>query len=401
MNYEDMNLIQVKERRDALKVEKRAMLTAAEVEIKDMTIAADVEARTATIVADVAKVDKEDRELETREKELTNLETRKQTALDITAGKIAPTVIESRKEMKQMDKILTPEMPEYRSAYFKTLAGEQLTEIEQRAFTATTANFGGALPITTLNEIWSNIEEEHPILGDIDLRRTGTIMEVSLHTAIAAGDAAVVAEGVANNDEENTFIKVTLSGKDFSKSVEISYALGLMTAPALETYLVAEISARMGAALARDIVAQIIADTDAGNKTTSAAVKVTTFIELNGLFGLLKQAKNVVVYATRATFFKYLTSIVDTTDRPIFQTSMQDGSLGNLLGSLVKIEDAVADNVFLIGAPKQVVGNMIQDIMIESDKDIKRHVNIYAGYARFECKLKNSLSFAVFTMKQA
>lgn len=299
------------------------------------------------------------------------------------------------------NKVLTLEMPEYRSAYFKTLAGEQLSEIEQRAFTATTTNFGGAMPTATLNEIWSNIEEEHPIINDITLYRTGTIMEVSLHTAIVAGDAAVVAQGVANDDEENTFIKVTLSGKDFSKSVEISYALGLMSAPALETYLVKEISDRLGAAIARDIVAQIIADTAAGNKKTSAAVKITTFVELNGLFALLKQAKNVVVYANRSTFFTYLTSIVDTTGRPLFQTSMQDGAIGNLIGSLAKIEDAVADNVFIIGDPKQVKGNMIQDIMVESDKDIKRHVNIYAGYARFECKLSNSLSFVIFTMKLA
>lgn len=377
MTLEEMNLIQVNER-----------LAALDLEVRD---AVSVEA------VETAKTEKAG--LLERKAELEDLETRKQTALDITAGKIAPPVIETRKDIKQMEKIMTPEMPEYRSAYFKTLAGEQLTEIEQRAFTATTANFGGAMPVATLNEIWSNIEEEHSILGDITLYRTGTVMEVSVHTAIVAGDAAVVAQGVANNDEENTFIKITLSGKDFSKSVEISYALGFMTAPALESYLVSEISDRLGAALARDVVAQIIADTAAGNKKTSAAVKITTFVELNSLFALLKQAKNRVVYANSTTIYTYLTSLVDSTNRPLFQTSMQDGNIGNLIGAPVKIEDAIADNVFFIGDPKKVKGNMIQDIMIESDKDIKRHVNIYAGYARFECKLSNPLSFVIFTMK--
>lgn len=293
----------------------------------------------------------------------------------------------------------TKASPEYRSAFFKKLAGETLSEIEERAFTSTTANFGGALPVETVKQIISNIEEEHPILRDITLYRSGTILEVTLHNAIAAGDAAVVNQGVANADEENTWAKVTLSGKDFAKSVEISYALSKMNGQALEAYLVQEISERLGAALAKDVVTQVVADTHADNKKTSAAVKVTTFVELNGLFALLKQAKGKAVYCNEFTLYSYLTSIVDTTGRPVFQPSMQDGVAGMLLGSPVKVEDAVADNIFLIGAPKKVIGNMVQDIMIESDRDIKRHVDIFSGYARFECKLTNAKSFVVFTMK--
>ena len=30
---------------------------------------------------------------------------------------------------------------------------------------------------------------------------------------------------------------------------------------------------------------------------------------------------------------------------------------------------------------------MVQDIMVESDKDIKKHVITYSGYARFQCAL--------------
>ena len=67
----------------------------------------------------------------------------------------------------------------------------------------------------------------------------------------------------------------------------------------------------------------------------------------------------------------------------------------------MKVEDAVAANVLYIGYPKQVVGNMIQDIMVESDKDIKKHVITYAGYARFECKLLAPAAFAKVTVKQS
>jgi len=219
----------------------------------------------------------------------------------------------------------TIKSPEYRSAYFKKMADEVLNEVEERAFTHVTSNFGGALPVETLNMIWSNMEESHAILGDITLYRTGSILEVTLHNAIAAGDAAVTAQGVAPADEENTFAKVTLSGKDFAKVVYVSYALGTMSGGALEQYLTSEIGERLGAALAADIVAQITADTAAANKVTSAAVKETTYAELNSLFALLKQAKDKVIYANDAAIYGYLTSIVDTTGRPIFfLTQIQD-----------------------------------------------------------------------------
>ena len=350
--------------------------------------------------ADLDAIETEIRSLE-EAKEKLNKKAEQREAL-IEQAKKESVLVEKQEERKEVNKMeFTLHSPEYRSAYFKRLAEEKLTEVEERAYTSTTANFGGALPVETVNKIWSNIEEEHAILGDITLYRSGSILEVTLHNAIVAGDAAVVNQGVANADEENTFAKVTLSGKDFSKTVEISYALSKMNGQALEQYLVGEISARLGAALAADVVAQIIADTAAGNKKTSAAVKVTTFAELNSLFALLKQAKGKVVYCNEFTLYSYLTSIVDTTGRPIFQPSMQAGIQGMLIGSPVKVEDAVADNVFLIGAPKKVVGNMVQDIMIETDRDIKRHVDIFSGYARFQCKLTHDKSFVVFTMKLA
>ena len=376
-------------------------MSLSEIETRFAEIRTLVESETDMNVEALELLTKEADALEERKAEL-NKKAEERAALIEKAKTSTEVVAELKKERKNMDEILTREQilesKEYRSAFFKKLAGEALNEAELR-FTSTTGNFGGSLPVETAKQIFSNIEEQHPILGDITLYRTGSVFEISLHNAIAAGDAAIVAQGLANADEENTWAKVTLSGKDFSKHVEISYALSKMNGQALEQYLVQEISERLGAALAKEVVTQVTADTHADNNKTSAAVKVTTFAELNGLFALLKQAKGKAVYCNEFTLYSYLTSIVDTTGRPIFQSSMQDGVAGMLLGSPVKVEDAVADNIFLIGAPKKVVGNMVQDIMIESDRDIKRHVDIFSGYARFECKLTNAKSFVIFTMK--
>lgn len=338
-------------------------------------------------------------ELQTRRAEInTEIENREKI---LKEAKSKGFTVAQPKEVKTMEEKFTLASPEFRSAFFKTLAGEKLNEVEQRAFVETTATFGGALPVETANQIWSNIEEEHPILGDITTYRAKSVLEITVHTAIAAGDAAVVAQGVANADAQNTYVKVTLSGKDFSMSVDVSYAMGMMASPALEPYLIQEISDRIGSALSADVIAQIVADTAAGNKKTSAAVKVTTYVELNSLFALLKASRGAVVYANEATIYNYLTSIVDTTGRPVFQPNANDDIVGYLLGKPVKIESAGTDNLFYIGNPKKITGNFVQDIMIEFAKDIKTHVYTYAGYARFECKLTNDKAFVVFTVKQA
>ena len=52
----------------------------------------------------------------------------------------------------------------------------------------------------------------------------------------------------------------------------------------------------------------------------------------------------------------------------------------------------------LIGDPKKVVYNMVQDIMIESDRDIKKHVTTYSGYARGQGALIDGAAFAQLTV---
>ena len=64
------------------------------------------------------------------------------------------------------------------------------------------------------------------------------------------------------------------------------------------------------------------------------------------------------------------------------------------------MEDAVADNKILVGDPKKVVFNMIEDIMLEKEKDIKNHVYTYSGYARGEGALIDDKAFAELTVTE-
>ena len=292
---------------------------------------------------------------------------------------------------------------EYRRAFLLELAGrrEEMSHEERAAFVHTTANTTAPLPTTMLNQIWDLVSKQHCIMQDITIYRTGTILEVVKHTAIAQGAAKTVAENTANDDEQNTTVKVTLSGKDFSKHVEISYAMERMSIDALESYLVQEISRGLGEALADDIVATIRSGIATDNKVTTSAVGAVTYGELANLFGRLARVGTVSVYATRSTIYTHLVAMVDSTGRPIFQPSLQAGQQGVLLGAAIKIEDSVGDGKLLIGDGSKVLYNMIQDIMIETDRDIKTHKVIHSGYARGSGTLIDEKAFAELTIKSA
>lgn len=367
----------------------------------------EIEARMAEIAkeldnenADVDALEKEVRELKDEKKAIAETAEKRQALRDEVAGG-AGTVVRKFALDAAEDRSFNADSKEYRNAFLKDLLGLEMSKEERAAFVHTTANTTAVLPTTMLNQIWDLVSKQHAIMGDITIYRTGTILEVVKHTAITQGAAKTLSENTANDDEQNTFVKVTLSGKDFAKHVDISYAMERMSIDALEQYLVSEISASLGDAMAADVIAQIGTDTAAGNKVNSAAAGALTFTELAKLFGLLKRVGAVSVYATRSTIYNYLVGMVDSTGRPIFQPSAQAGQEGVVLGAAIKVEDAVADDVILIGDGSKVVYNMVQDIMIESDRDIRRHVTTYSGYARGQGALVDPNAFAQLTITAA
>ena len=376
MNIEEMNLEQLETRR-------------AEIE----SINAE------TYEGDIEELRKEMDTIEARKAELEEMEARKKNAELLQNHEVTPQKTDKPEERR--NDMFALDSKEYRTAWCKEMLGMALTDEERTAFVHTTGTTSGqtagyTIPTTLLNKIWDLIEGKHAILGDITIYRTGTIIEVAKRTAIAAGDAATVSEGAApSDDENNTFAKVTLSGKDFAKTVEISYALGIMSIDGFEQFIVNEIADRLGAALAADIITQIGTDYySTGNDLDVATSGKVVWTDIAGALAVLKNVNGITVYASQATIYKYIVGMVDSTGRPLFQHDANEAIRGYLAGFPVKVEDAIADNLIWLGDPKQVVGNMVQDIMVESDKDIKKHVNIFSGYARFQCSLLAPKAFA-------
>lgn len=275
---------------------------------------------------------------------------------------------------------------EYRSAFYANLRGEA-TE-EQRSTLLTAGTDAIAIPKALDDKIWDNIYTDHPILGDIDIKRTGVILEVTKHTKVKAGKAGKVEEGTAATLEDNEFVKVTLVGQDYAKTVELSYAAAKMSQGALEDYLATEVANSMGEALATETFAKMKTDLGAA-AVTVAKGKNLTFADFCKAVGSVQRGTNLKVYASRAKKFEQIVGMVDTAGQPVFRD-------GCTLGYDVKEDAAAGDDIFIVDTSKFVL-NMVQDIMIENDRDIKNHKIIISGYARAEGCMRDAGAGAYVT----
>lgn len=356
-------------------------------EIREMQID-DIEVRVSEIKelmnapeADLDGLTEEVRQLEERKAELRKIaaEAEEKRAKALVEGEVIENKAPYMEEIKMEEKrSFGPETVEYRDAFYAWLRGNA-TE-EQRGILLSPISVDGngtddgaavALPKTLDEKIWDNIHTAHPILADITTVASGIVMEVTKHTAIAVRvsgkkDAAATAAA-----EQNTFTKVVLSGVDYEKYVELTYAEAKMSQGALEDYLAEEIAAELGEALAKDVFAQIAADTTVTSSTSDI------FADLKTALGNAK-AGATVIYAPASAYYE----IAAFKDNGILV------NLANTFGVELKLDNA-ATYVTVVD-PKSFILNEIQGITIESDRDIKGHKVIVSGYLRAQGTMRNN-----------
>ena len=318
-------------------------------------------------------------------------QTRQQLRANIAAGIITGNTIEPIEEDNKMaNRTFTLASEEYRSAFLKKLRGEDMTDIEKRAFSFFTTNTTAPLPEVMQNRIIDLIGEAHPIVADVYTLGSGTSITIPVATSIVA-DAGKTAEGAFSNELEITFEDINLSGDDYTANVKLSYKMQRMAIPAFEDYIVSQIAARLGAKLANGIIATIKEKMAADNKINSGV----DYTNICAAFGSLKRVGTVVVYGTRKGVYNKLVAMVDTQKRPIFQQPITASPAGSILGCTIKFEDSLGDNELLIGDPKKYLQNVVAPIVIESDKDLDTHQVVYSGYTCQEGTLTDDKAFAL------
>jgi HK97 family phage major capsid protein len=317
------------------------------------------------------------------------IQARQQLRSNIAAGLVTGQVIEPQAAPAAPTNF-TLESEEYRSAFLKHLRGEAMNDVEKRAFTFLTTNTSKPLPTVMQNRIIDLIGEAHPIVADVYRMDSHTAITIPVATTVAA-DAGKTAEGAASNELEISFDDVNLSGEDYTANVKLSYKMQNMAIPAFEDYIVSQISERLGAKLATEIVANIKSKMAAGNKVATGV----NYTNICAGFGELKRVGTVVIYGTRKGVYNKLVGMVDSQKRPIFQQAITAGAAGTLLGCTIKFEDAIGDNELLIGDPKKYLQNVVAPVIIETDKDLTNHTVVYSGYTCQEGTLTDDKAFAL------
>lgn len=323
---------------------------------------------------------------------MNEVQTRQQLRANIAAGIVNGTPIEPNQEERNMEnRTFTIASEEYRSAFLKHLRGDDMNDIEKRAFTFLTTNTTTPLPEVMQNHIIDLIGEAHPIVADVYTLGSGASITIPVATSVAA-DAGKTAEGAASNELEIKFEDVNLSGEDYTANVKLSYKMQHMAISAFENYIVSQISARLGAKIAAGIVETIKAKMAADNKFTGV-----DYAGICAGFGALKRVGTVIVYGTRKGVYNKIVGMVDSQKRPIFQQPITATAAGSLLGCTIKFEDALGDDELLIGDPKKYLQNVVAPVVIETDKDLDTHQVVYSGYTCQEGTLTDDKAFSLLT----
>lgn len=299
----------------------------------------------------------------------------------------------------------------YENAFAKTLMGKELTPEENNVYMElnnhTTLNTGVVIPTTTLNQIISDIEHQAPFFADAKHFQISGLLKLPKHSAIASGDAAAYLEAEATAVEKNTFVEISLGGKEIAKYIEVSFKLESMSVPAFLDYLRGEIVDRVGAELGRQSingngvkemtgVLTALASVTAQRTTYTAATgivykDITTAVSKLGA----KHVPGAVVYASNATVWNNLANIMDGNGRPLFIADVTSGGVGRILGFPVKVDSAIAAGTVIIGNAKGYAVNTNEALSVESVRDIKARKTGFSAYTIVDGNVTNEKAFSI------
>lgn len=353
-------------------------------EIKTMTADELLERRSAIVEeieapeADLDALEEEMRSIN-EELELRKAEAAKKAEIrKAVADGAGEVIVDMKEKMEERKEMFGIETKEYRDAFFANLVGN--ATVEQRAILADNTAYGDglALPVGVDKDIWDQVTTSHPILADVDILRSGIAIKVTKMTG-----AAVTKKMDSANSTEQTFTgaDVVLVGADYHTYVTLSYAEAKMSQGAMERFLVKEIADALGEALAKDVFARVLSDAGNSQKVTPASGS-TLFENVKLALALATQARTPVIYAPAASYYEIVGSIAQGS--PF--------NMGNALGCEVKLDNAATKVTVL--DPGMFVLNVIQDTIIESERDAKNAQFVIGGYMRAEGCLRKTAAAA-------
>lgn len=342
-----------------------------------------------------------EKELDALEKEAQELRSKKETAEKIQAGEAEARKIE-QPEVKKMDNVF--ETKEYRSAFFKKLLGKPLTEAEERAYTSADNSAYAVIPVETANMIFEKMVKVAPMLSQITLLRVAGNIKFAVEGV--RNTATIHTENAAITPAPDTLVYVTLAGYEYAKVIRISKTVATMAIDAFESWLVNMLAEDIARAIEDDIINgdgvdepkgvayantwadgtnAILVDTDA------TPAEVLDFDAIMDLIALLPNGymSNAKFLCSSRMFYGTLAKIKDADGMPIYVKDVENGVNFRIMGFPVVLSDYVADNTVYFGDFSKVVGNLSQDIAVESSTQsgfLNNSID-FRGAAIFDCDI--------------
>lgn len=343
--------------------------------------------------------DKNEEDLNKIEEEVRSLKAEKTKILDNAAKRtsLEKMIAEGRSgvdvtnnilnggETEMQERTFDANSKEFRSAWAKSLMGQELNEVEKRAY----AQAGAAIPTEVAEQFFEKMKKLAPMLDEITLLRV-------------AGNVKFYAEGVRNSATKHTenaevtasgdtMVAVTLGGFEFMKVISISKSAKAMSVSAFEKWIVDMLAGD----IARAIDDYIINDSANGiaaiefvdNKTQIKATADYTYKNIMDLIALLPAAYDAEAkfLVNKKVLWSNIRGILDSNKRPIF-----DPESKTLCGYPVIEDDNVsaASKDLYLGRWLDIVGNLSEDVSVESNANsgFTRGAIDYRGFAVFDSK---------------
>lgn len=353
---------------------------------------------------DLDSVEKELNELET---EARGIKSKISLAEKIQAGETEARKIEQL-EVKVMDLETIRSTKEYRSAFFKKLLGRPLTEAEQRAAAATynTTSAGAVIPTETAEQIFEKMKQVAPMLDEITLLRVAGNVKFAVENN--RDIAGIHDENTAINVAQDALATVSLTGYEYAKLIRVSKTVSTMAIDAFETWLVNMLAEDIARAIEHDIIngsgsgepkgidASNTWVYTAGATQNGIEIDVTANAELDfaaimDLIALLPNGymSNAKFLCNSRMFYSELAKISDADGMPIYVKNVEQGVSFRVMGFPVILSDYVAADTLYFGDFTKMVGNLSQDISVESSTESGFVYNAidFRGTAIFDCNV--------------
>lgn len=286
------------------------------------------------------------------------------------------------------------ESTEYRNAFFKTMLGQKLTDVEERTFKrameivdtekradafSTTTNSAAILPTHTLNEI---IKKARTMGGLISHCRSFNIpsnISVPIGTPSTKAKWHTEGEKVDSENPAENIAKVSFAGYEIIKIFSISASSKKMTISAFESYIIEELTNCV-----MECIADSLVNGTGTNQGTGIATGITwndknsftftdnvVYTDLTKMLAKLKRGYSAGAkwVMNNATLYNSIYGLVDGTGRPIFISDPKNENIGYILGKPVIIDDNIADDTIFLGNFNYLGYNIPEGIVVETSRE--------------------------------